>query len=200
MLKYKNYNVMKKFIRLLLIIIVLFSCEKQEPPKPNPVVNEVLPISISYEGKWLLVSGKMYIINLETNENTVYNHFDLNKKTSSLRYDGSLFSIEDIEVDKTTWTFYSPKYIPGTGLFVLNDDTTKKFGFYVTKRNCSIIEHPTSKSNELQLGGSARPISAIIKNHEERTAYFYIQEAYLSINGYNCKSFNELVFKKIEEW
>lgn len=191
---------MKNFIRLLLIIIVLFSCEKQELPKPSPVVNEVLPVSITYEGKWLLVGGKMYVINLETNERIVYNHFDSNKKISSLRYDGSLFGIEDIEVDKTTWTFHSPKYIPGTGLFILNDDTTKKFGFYVTKHNCTIIEHPTSKPDELQLGGSARPISAAIKNYEEKTVFFYIQECYLSINGYNCKSYNELVFKKIEEW
>lgn len=190
---------MKKII-LLLFVLLSFSCEKQELPEVSKPKVEELPITISYQGKWLLVDGKMYVSNLETNEKKVYNHFNINKTISSLRYYGSLFEFENLEVNKTTWTFISPNFIPGVGEFILNEDTLKKFGFNVTKNFCSIIEHPKSNLNNLQLGGSARPIRAFIRNHEDKSVYFYVQEAYISIDGYNCKTINELVFKKIEEW
>jgi len=37
-------------------------------------------------------------------------------------------------------------------------------------------------------------------NYENKIIRLQIQEMQISINGYNCKIWNELTLKKIEEW
>jgi hypothetical protein len=191
---------MKQIIYLIVFLFVLISCKKEEI-KPNVVTpTEEVPQEIRLYGKWLLVGGSLYLENLETHEKTKYDHFGPGKTTSSLDLDGSDLEIEDIELDVTTWAFYQPYTVPGYGEFVLNNDTIQPYGFYVTKHNWSIVEHPQSTQSNMQLGGSSRPISAVICNMADTTVYFYIQEEYTSINNMNYRYISELKFKKIESW
>lgn len=187
---------MKKFIYILIAISVLVSCKKEEIKpieEPKKVENE-----IRIYGKWILLDATMYVENLETHEKTSYAHFDANKTVSSLRYSGAQFEFEVIEKDVTTWEFYQPNYVPGYGQFVLNGDTTNPFGFYVTKSEWTIVEHPTT--NNPQIGGSSRPIESYLHSYNDSICNFYVQLSYESINGYNCKYFTEMRMKKIQGW
>lgn len=190
---------MKNFIYGL-ILLTFLACRK-EVIEPTPVVAPIeAPDSLSLNGEFVLVSGKLYLDNLEDGSKIVYNHFDAIKSRSSLRYDGSVIPFEDIIKDTTTWSFYLPKTVPNVGNFVLNGDTLKPMGLNVTAHNLTIIEHPTASGNSTQLNGSARPIQIVLFNSKQKLIKIYIQETYLSIDGYNYKSFNELIFKKIKEW
>ncbi len=194
---------MKKFYNILLMFMFFFvSCEKEtiEPVQTEEV--SVTPVEeIRIYGKWLLLDAKMYVENIETHQKTVYNHFDVNKTVSSLRYSGSIYEIEDIEQNVTTWEFHQPLNIPGNGEFILNSDTIQPYGFYVTKSNWTIVEHPLAFMNGgTQIGGSSRPIDALILDYDENVVNFYIQMTYESIDGYNSKYFNELTMIKIEEY
>ncbi len=85
----------------------------------------------------------------------------------------------------------------------LNDDKLDPYGFYVTRSNWTIVEHPLSELNNgditMKLSGSARPLIAHIDDYDENTVFFYMQESYENINGYNCKYFTELKFKKLKD-
>ena len=177
---------MKKlfYIFLLLSFIFLTSCEKEPLYDENNATEELFGIpeedTLSLHGKYLLLSGKMYITNLENNQKTVYNHFDATKTTSTLRYFGSIYDIEDIEQNVTTWEFRKPPYVPGTGDFILNNDTL------------------TGSSGITQkMGGSARPIFGYLVNKADSTVMFRLHEEYQAINGHNCKYVSELKFKKL---
>lgn len=191
---------MKNLIYLLAVSLVLVasSCQK-ENIQPTVQAEQTIQ-EIRLYGKWLLVGGSMYMTNLETGQKTKYDHFGPNKTISSLDYNGSDIEIETIEIDVTTWSFYEPPAVPGYGEFVLNGDMQNPYGFYVTKNNWTIMEHPQSTASNMQMGGSTRPISAEICNYSDSTAYFYIQEAYTSINGQNYSYISELKFRKIESW
>lgn len=195
-----------KNLALYLIVILgisLTSCTKEEfIPLEEEVEQETqIDEEISLSGKWLLRSGKMYMENIETHEKVVYDHFDANKRASSLRFSGSLYEFEDIYVDSTTWSFHLPASVPGYGEFILDDDTIQPYGLNITASNWTVIEHPTVTSAAgMQLGGSARPIRAFIEDYGSNTVVFYVQEAYESIDGWNYKYFSELTFEKIEEW
>jgi hypothetical protein len=191
---------MKSLIYLIIAAsLVLVSCKK-ENLKPNSQIPTQVNQEIRLYGKWLLVGGSMYVENMETGEKTKYDHFGPGKTTSSLNYDGSVFAIEVIELNTTTWSFYEPPAVPGFGDFVLNGDIQHPYGFYVTKNNWTIMEHPQSTSGNMQMGGSSRPISASICNYSDSTVYFYVQEGYTSINNQNYTYISELKFKKIESW
>jgi hypothetical protein len=191
---------MKSLIYLIIAAsLVLVSCKK-ENLKPNSQITAQVNQEIRLYGKWLLVGGSMYVENIETGEKTKYDHFGPGKTTSSLNYDGSVFAIEVIELNTTTWSFYEPPAVPGFGDFVLNGDIQHPYGFYVTKNNWTIMEHPQSTSSNTQMGGSSRPISASICNYSDSTVYFYVQEGYTSINNQNYTYISELKFKKIESW
>ena len=187
-------------MRNLLVVLGLFlaigftSCNKEYIQPANEVVEEAGTIdeTVSVFGEWLLVDGKMYIENLETGEKTVYNHFDVSKNVSSLRYEGIMFEFERIVKDSTTWTFIAPPNIPNTGEFWLNNDSIQPYGFYLTTSNMSIVENSTGPQ---QMGGSSRPLSAYL-NGVPNQANFYVQETYASINGENVKYFSELTFEK----
>jgi hypothetical protein len=191
---------MKSLIYLIIAsFLVLTSCKKEDI-QPNSQVPTEVNQEIGIYGKWVLVGGSMYVENMETGQKTKYDHFGLGKTTSSLNYDGSLFDIEAIEVNVTTWSFYQPPSVPGYGDFVLNGDTQNPYGFYVTKNNWTIMENPQSTSANMQMGGSSRPITATICDYSDSTVYFYIQEGYTSIDNQNYTYISELKFKKIESW
>jgi len=192
---------MKKYFYLLslLFAITLTSCEKE--PLEEEVFVDPYAIAPSdtmrISGTYVLLSGKMYITNLETYAREVYNHFDATKTTSSIRYSGSQFPIETIIQNVTTWEIQEPPYTPGYGEFILNGDTVNPYGFYTTKSNWTIVEHPSGNSGQ-QMGGSARPLQGHIINKADSTVMFTMQEAYESIDGYNVKYISELTFKKIK--
>jgi hypothetical protein len=196
---------MKKFFYILLALsLVLVSCKKEEIKPVEEEQEEAGQVDeeIRIYGKWVLVDATMYVENLETGSRTQYNHFDDTQKVSTLRYDGNPeYEFEIIEKDSTTWSFYPPDYVPGYGEFVLDGDTANPMGFYVTKSDWTIMEHPTSTSyDDMQLGGSSRPIEAYVYDYGEQIVDFYVQIAYENIDGYNCKYFTEMRMKKIEEW
>ena len=194
---------MKKFYYFILIFALFFVSSQKESITPTETqkVVDTTKEEIRLYGEWLLLDAKMYVENIETHEKTVFNHFDANKTTSSLRYSGSLYEIEDIEQNITVWGFKQPNFVPGNGEFILNRDTIQPYGFYVTKSNWTIVEHPLAYMNGgNQIGGSARPIEALIVNYKENIVNFYVQMAYENIDGWNCKYFNELTMIKITEW
>lgn len=191
---------MRNLIHFLIFTLVLVtsSCQKEDI-RPN-VPEEQTIEEIRLYGKWLLVGGCMYMTNLETSQKIKYEHFGPNKTISSLDYNGSDLEIETIELNVTTWAFYAPPAVPGYGEFILNDDMQNPYGFYVTKNNWTIMEHPQATASNMQMGGSSRPINAQIVNFSDSTVNFYIQEGYTSINGQNYSYISELKFRKIESW
>ena len=195
---------MKKLIYLLVILSVVFttfSCEKEKLDTPPSNQSTIIDENLSVFGTWELISGKMYIENLETHEKYSYDHFSSTQTISSTRFAGAMFEIENITVNKTRWTFTSPVGGgSGVGTFVLNGDTNNPYGFNVSENYWSIIEHPLSNLNgpiHIKLGGSARPLHATIADYSSSEVFFYTQEAYENIDGYNCKYFSELRFRKI---
>jgi hypothetical protein len=193
---------MKKYFYLFILLfgITLTSCEK-EPLEEEEVYVDPYAIDPSdtttLYGKYRLISGKMYVTNLETNQRTVYNHFGPGKTTSSLRYEGAQFPIEEIIENVTTWEIIAPPYVPGYGEFILNGDTAHPYGFNVTKSNWTIIEHPSGNSGQ-QMGGSSRPLEGHLISKADSTVMFTLQQAYNSIDGYNSTYLSELTFKKIK--
>lgn len=198
---------MKKFLYILAILLSLSlsftSCTKEEFVPVEQITEDTIPSDpeLRIYGKYVLLSGKMYITNLETGEKTKFDHFGPNKDYSSLRYSGSMYDFEDLEQNITTWEFYAPAQVPGYGEFVLNGDSLDPYGFYVTKNNWTIVEHPlTNNMEDIKLGGSARPISGYVEDYDEQIVVVYVQDAYENINGWNCKYYSALRFRKIEEW
>lgn len=190
---------MKNFIFLSLFLFLL-SCNKEEikPNETSVSVDVSTEESLNLNGDWLLVDGKLFVENIETGDKEIYHHFGANKNVSSLRFDGYLFSIERIVKDSTVWSFRLPNGIPNIGEFILDYDSLRPMGLNVTKSNITIIEHPLAMYTGQQLSGSARPLEFVTKNIHDKLIYIYVQEGYYSNHGYNYKSFNELVFKKIK--
>ncbi len=190
---------MKKFLLIFLIASLVFtSCTKEEIKPINQRLEDAgtNEEGILIYGEWKLLSGKMYVHNLETNQNTVYDHFDATKTTSSLRYGGSQFEFDTIIKDSTTWTFIAPPNWQGYGEFWLDNDSIQPYGFYVLDDFWSIVEHPTATTSTTQLGGSSRPLAAVVSSYSNQTVEFTVQEAYESIGGYNCKYYSILTFQK----
>lgn len=199
-------NLFIKFFVFTVIVLSLASCEKDYLYPING--KNVKPVSeyvdtgktITQWGKFLVIDGVMFVHNLETNEKKMYHHFDSNKKQSSLRWGGSMFDIENIYKDSTTYSFWRPSSFPGYGKFVLNGDTTKHYAVYYCGFNKAIVEDPVYGMTQQLLGGSSRPFSGQLLNYDEKTVVIQIQEAYNSIDGYNCRYWSQLTLKKIEEW
>ena len=196
-------NLFIKFFVFTVIVLSLASCKKEDLKPNNGVVIEQPngdELTISQWGKFLVIDGVMFVHNLETNEKKMYHHFDSNKKQSSLRWGGSMFDIENIYKDSTTYSFWRPSSFPGYGKFVLNGDTTKHYAVYYCGFNKAIVEDPVYGMTQQLLGGSSRPFSGQLLNYDEKTVVIQIQEAYNSIDGYNCRYWSQLTLKKIEEW
>jgi len=203
-------NLFTKLSIVAAIFLSIVSCQKENPypsqtyPKfkpesdylwTNDTVNQ-----ITLWGKFLIIDAVMYVYNHETGKKTKYNHFDATKNTSSMRWGGSMFDIETIIRDSTTYSFYKPLNIPGTGKFVLNGDTTKHYGVSIMGWNKAIVEDPVHGMTQSLIGGSSRPFSGQILNYNEKTVVMQIQEMEGSIDGYNCRYWTQLTLKKIEEW
>lgn len=188
---------MRKIIVILLVFSSLFSCTKEEvaTPVPSPVVSERLDLS----GKWLLISGYMYMDNVETGEKVRYSHFGSGQTTSSLRYGGAEFNIEKLNQNVTTWSFYDPK-ASGDGKFILNGDSLSPYGLSITYNNWTIIEAPNAGISNIQMGGSSRPIAAYTDDYVNKIGVFRIQDGYCSINGVQWTYHSELTLKKIVSW
>ncbi len=190
---------MKNLIYILTLSTFFFtSCTKEEI---KPVSQEIEEAGTTEEGillygEWKLISGKMYIENMETGEKTVYDHFSPTKTTSSLRYSGAQLEFETIEQNVTTWEFIAPPNWNGYGEFILDGDTLDPYGLYVMDENWSVIEHPTATASTMQLGGSARPLQAVVVDYGLERVAFTVQEAYEAIDGYNCNYYSELIFEK----
>ncbi len=190
---------------LFIATILLFaSCEKEQIlPSDTYNIDFSTPTSgptITLWGKFKVISAVMYVDNKETGEKLIYNHFDSTKTVSSMRWGGSIYDIETIIKDSTTYSFYQPTSYPGYGKFVLNGDTTKHYAVYFVGQNRSIVEDPVHGMTQQLIGGSARPFSGQTVDYTNKIVRMQIQEAYGSINGYNCKYWTELTLKKIEEW
>lgn len=186
---------MKNFI-FILLLLTLFSCKKDVTPQTSqPVKIEEV---ISLWGEWKLLSGDMYMQNMETGEKIKYSHFGPSRTISSLRYDGSLFDIDNIEQNVTLWSFYTPLNNSTLGTFALNGNIVDLYGLSVIGNNWSIIENPDGKISHM--GGSARPISATIDDYSKKIVKFRVGEMVTTINNYNWTYFSELKFQKIKEW
>ena len=203
---------MKKLFYLVLVISLLFSsCTKVEPDLPSHQLDTDIGTNttctttttteeenLSVFGTWVLVGAKLYSENLGTHNKTVYDHFSSTQSESSLRFVGSLFAFENIELNVTTWTFIAPPGGgAGVGQFILNGDYDDPYGFNISAHYWTIIEDPTSSINgpiTVKLGGSARPLKARIADYAEEEVYFYVELAYDGDN--NIQYFTELRFKK----
>ena len=203
-----NYiNINLRWLLLTFLVLSLNSCKKEFDYPSNdygikPVDEKFIDNGryITLWGKFLLIDAVMFVENKETNEKKMFHHFGPTKNTSSLRWGGSIFEIETIIKDSTNFSFYKPKSIPGYGNFILNNDTSKHYAVYFTNNHKSIVEDPIYGVKQQLLGGSAKPFSGQILNYDEKTVVIQIHEAYASINGYNCRYWNQLTMKKIEEW
>ena len=205
---------MKTLLTKILIVgaifVSLLSCKKEYPypsndyPKGNPesdyIWDKDTTNKITLWGKFLIIDAVMYVDNHETGQKTKYNHFDNIKNISSMRWGGSMFDIETIIKDSTTFSFYRPIAQSKYGKFVLNGDTTKHYAVYFQGFNKSITEDPVYGMTQSVMGGSSRPFSGQLLNYNDKTVVIQIQEMEGSIDGYNCKYWTQLTLRKIEEW
>lgn len=198
----KGLIIIKSTTIILCFLSLLASCKKEPVIYPT----DQLPLVPAYNtgdcitrwGKFLLIDAVMYFDNYDTGEKKVFQHFGLGKSRSSLRWGGSMFEIEDIIKDTTTYSFWKPFKYPGTGRFVLNGDTTKFYLVNYIGNYNTIIEDPLH--GQSNIGGSGRPFSGQTKNYSDSTIYMEIQEMIEGINGYNCRYFTLLTLKKIQSW
>ena len=161
----------KIILGISLVIIFLFSCKK-ENISPSKVPTTIQKDSLSLWGTWKVVGGSVFVSNLWTGEKTYYSHFGPGRTRSSLRLDGSIFPIEDITKDSTTYRFVRPLATnPSMGFFYLNNDEVP-YGLSVRSFNLSIIENPNGQVSP-RMGGSARPISVTVKNYNTKIIYFH---------------------------
>lgn len=194
---------MKNIILILAIAIGLTSCKK-EPIYPTDQLPANVPhintaTGVNPWGKFLITDAVMYVENITTGTKTVYNHFSPTKSRSSLRIDGSLFDIETIIKDTTTYSFWKPTSYPGTGKFVLNDDTTKFYRVNYIGTYTTIIEDPTH--GQQNMGGSARPFSGQTISTANQTVGITIQEMTgTDSNGNSIHYWTQLTLKKTQSW
>jgi hypothetical protein len=152
----------------------------------------------TFVSKFVIIDAVMYVDNHETGEKKVYNHFGPNKTTSSLRWGGSIYEIEEIKKDTTSYSFWPPINTTGYGKFVLNDDTSRHYAVYYVGTSKCIVEDPVR--GQSLMGGSARPFSGQTISYKDSTIAMQIQEVEGSINGYNCRYWTQLTLKKVKSW
>jgi len=187
---------------LLSFTLVFTSCQKEDYKTIDETNRTTLEEKgeivegILIYGEWKLLSGQMFIENLDTGSKEVYDHFSPTKPVSSLRYSGAVLEIETIEANVTTWSFIAPSNFIGAGDFWLGNDSIQPYGLQVMGEHFSIIEHPTATASTMQLGGSSIPFTTVVEDYTNQIVIFTIQEAYENINGYNCRYYSELRFQK----
>lgn len=164
-------------IFFLTLIFLNFSCKKEtiEKPDNNIVVNDTIYDFMDID--WILVSGRLYMQNLDNGSKSVYDHFGGSQNQSSLDpINGSAVPFDDVTKDVTTWRFTSSN-------FVLNGSNF--YGFTQTNNTISVIGLEN---------GSSRPITITHINNTSMTVK--VNEDYVSNNGVNYKIFSTLTFVK----
>lgn len=192
-------SILKLFFLTAVTTILMSSCKKETIYPTDQLPANVPTIQdfggVSRWGKFLLTSSRKMVTNTATGTKTYYNDFGSSSR-SSLRWGGSIYDIETIIKDTTTWSFWAPS--GGDGNFVLNDDTTHFYKVHYTSSFTSIIEDPNH--GQQNMGGSSRPITGETVDLANKIIRVYIQTSYATINGNNCEYFTELTFKKTQEW
>jgi hypothetical protein len=187
---------MKKIAFILgILVLSFFSCKKADiqPVKEETAINQELSIY----GKWLLIGGDMYVEDMDTHVKTKYNHFSTIKTTSSLRYEGALFSIETLTNNATVWEFKQPINNSFYGDFILNNDTLNPYCLYVTTYNMSVTEALNATSSTMQMGGSSLPIEYSTSDFNNGIMDIKVFESFIVINNTNYNYFSILKFKKL---
>jgi len=188
------------FILPILLTLSLFSCKKEEV-EPDLGINRVAyptEFATGYEidnKTFRLISGKMYMENMETGNKVVYDHFDENQTISSMNYGGIELEIEKLEVNVTTWGFYSTDRLE----FRVNGDSIDVYECTQNSFGMSIIDHGQSSNNgpiTHKLNGSSKPFR--IEHVGNDVIQVYINESYVTINNEQYSYFNELYFELVK--
>jgi len=169
-----------KFITSIFFLITFFSffsCEKKTIQKPDNtiVVNDTIYDFMDIN--WVLVSGRLYMQNLDNGSKRVYDHFGGSQNQSSLDpINGSAVPFDDITKSVTIWRFTSTNFILNGGNF---------YNFTHTGNTISVVGLEN---------GSSRPITITDINNTAMTVK--VNEDYVSSNGINYKIFSTLTFVK----
>ena len=172
MLKKMNFTYL-----ILLLTITLFSCQKEELPRPEND-NSVSPNTGSVEGvTWVLSEGRVYLENLDNGDKTVYDYFGGGVNEAYLHILGGYTGVmmDSVKKDYTTWFF-------NNGLFTLNGQHSSEYNEYMGSYSVYGLT-----------GGTARPIEPVVINN---TMVVSLHEAYGSHNGTNYEYVSELTFVK----
>jgi hypothetical protein len=189
---------MKKFLILIIVLLSFGSCEK-EPIYPTDQLPANIPSSAAFQGismwgEFIVIDAVMYMRNVQTNEKRWFNHFGVDKDTSSIRYGGPIREIERIVKNKTSFSFYKPIGESSYGNFVLNNDTTKYYDIYYVGDYKTIIDDYNNSQGLLQ--GSGLRFSGQTISEADSTVAIQIFEAYTS----EWKYWTQLKMKKIRAW
>ena len=100
---------MKTILKILFLLLIISGCEKEPllPPCGPTQYNDDVTTHVEtnlLDGEWEVISGTMYMENLDTGEEEEIFIFS-NGPTGSLRYDGSMYDFETLVRNQTTWTF-----------------------------------------------------------------------------------------------
>jgi hypothetical protein len=198
----RNIKILIRVVMLSLVILFV-SCKKEvvypTDQLPANVPHLDTASTVGGWGKFLIIDATMWVEDKETGVKTHYNHFSSTKSRSSLRWGGAIFDIETIIKDTTTYSFWKPTSYPGTGKFVLNDDTTKFYQVNYVGLYRTIIEDATH--GQSNLGGSARPFSGITIDNVNQIVGITIQEMEgIDGNGHAIHYFTQLTLKKTLSW
>ena len=190
---------MNRLLYIFLLISVI-SCQKQQiyhtNPSPSETTKNVLSNGVNRWGKFLLIGSTKYVTNTATDVKIYYNDFG-NSKRSSLRWGGSLYIIENIVKDSTTWSFWSPQGVYGN--FRLNNDSIHKYSVYYMYNYTSIIDDPNS--GQQNIGGSKISINGQTLSLRDSTIQINVlgYNFYDTLGNYN-EYITQLTFKKIKSW
>lgn len=194
---------MKKLTFILVLVsLALFSCKKEEvEPDLGPYRSEYPTFEDDGyhidDKTFILISGKLYMENVETGEKVVFDHFGDGKTVSGMRAGNYEYEIEKLEQFKTTWGFYSTNRLE----FYLNGDTLDPYEIQESSYSNRIIEHSQSSTNgpiTIKMGGSSKPFTIGVVDEEADIIRVYINEAYTDLNGEQWTYFNELDFQLVD--
>ena len=170
------------YLRLFFLTSIIFltlACKKEElKPNNNNYVEEETEHQI-LDIDWVLVSGRIYIENINTNEKTYYNHFGSTQMVSVLDpINGAAIPFDTITEGVTTFRFNS------NGKFVLNGNK-----FYD-------LTHTNNTFNAIGMeNGSARPMTVIDIN--KTSLSLKVNEDYASDGTSLFKMYTTLTFVKM---
>ena len=163
------------FIFIVICLIILNSCFKEELPQPSNDNTTSLEPGVVEGVNWVLADARVYVLNLQKNSHNVYDYFDASIQTANTHITGGTINlIDSIRQNYTSWKFQN-------NIFTLNNSTSYayeySFGFY--------------KVYGLE-DGSARPIE--VKTVTKDLLVVNFHNAYGSINGENYNYYTELTF------